>query len=53
MSSKLRVPSRSCTGLYVAIHGIGGERADVHVNMADSVTEINIIERRVCRSRVI
>ncbi len=40
----------SCTGLYVAVRGIGGEGADAHVHMADSVAGTNIIERCLCRS---
>src|SRR5271165_2445139 len=31
----------SCTGLYVAVRGIGGEGADAHVHMADSVAGTN------------
>ena len=40
----------SCTGLYVAVRGIGGEGASAHVHMADSVAGTNIIERCLCRS---
>ena len=40
----------SCTGLYVAVRGIGGGGAGTHVHMADSVAGTNIIERRLCRS---
>ena len=40
----------SCTGLYVAVRGIGGEGAGAHVHMADSVAGTSIIERRLCRS---
>jgi len=40
----------SCTGLYVAVRGIGGGGADAHVHMADSVAGTNIIERCLCRS---
>ena len=39
----------SCTGLYVAVRGIGGEGAGAHVHMADSA-ETNIIERCLRRS---
>jgi hypothetical protein len=42
----------SCTGLYVAVRGIGGEGADAHVHMADSGAGINIIERCLCRSGI-
>jgi hypothetical protein len=40
----------SCTGLYVAVRGIGGEGAGAHVHMADSVAGTYIIERCLCRS---
>jgi hypothetical protein len=40
----------SCTGLYVAVRGIGGGGAGAHVHMADSVAGTNIIQRRLCRS---
>jgi hypothetical protein len=39
-----------CTGLYVAVRGIGGEGAGAHVHMADSVAGTYIIERCLCRS---
>ena len=40
----------SCTGLYVAVRGIGGGGAGAHVDMADSVAGTSIIQRRLCRS---
>ena len=40
----------SCTGLYVAVRGIGGGGAGAHVHMADSVAGTSIIQRRLCRS---
>ena len=40
----------SCTGLYVAVRGIGGGGAGAHVHMADSVAGTSIIERCLCRS---
>src|SRR5579859_7096822 len=40
----------SCTGLYVAVRGIGGEGAGSHVHMADSVAGTNLMEWCLCRS---
>ena len=40
----------SCTGLYVAVRGIGGGGAGAHVHIADSVAGTNILERCLCRS---
>jgi len=40
----------SCTGLYVAVRGIGGGGAGAHVHIADSVAGTSIIQRRLCRS---
>ena len=42
--------SGSCTGLYVAVRGIGGTGARAHVHMADSVPAASLVKCRFRRS---
>ena len=40
----------SCTGLYVAVRGIGGTGARAHVHIADSVPAASLMKCRFRRS---
>jgi len=42
--------SGSCTGLYVAVRGIGGTGASAHVHIADSVPAASLVKCRFRRS---
>ena len=43
----------SCTGLYVAVRGIGGTGARAHVHIADSVPAVGVMKCRFRRSGAI